>query len=33
MQGKRYAITEIGVENLADRFVEVAEHDKQFERW
>ena len=30
MQGNRYAITEIGVENLARRLVEVAEHDKQF---
>jgi hypothetical protein len=30
MQGNRYAITEIGVENLAKRLVEVAEHDKQF---
>ena len=30
MQGNRYAITEIGVENLAKRLVEVAEHDRQF---
>ena len=30
MQGNRYAITEIGVENLAKRLVEVAEHDQQF---
>jgi len=30
MQGNRYAITELGVENLAKRLVEVAEHDKQF---
>jgi len=30
MQGNRYAITEIGVENLAKRLVEVADHDKQF---
>jgi hypothetical protein len=30
MQGNRYAVTEIGVENLARRLVEVAEHDKQF---
>ncbi len=30
MQGNRYAITEIGVENLAKRLVEVAQHDKQF---
>jgi len=30
MQGNRYAITENGVENLARRLVEVAEHDKQF---
>jgi outer membrane lipoprotein-sorting protein len=30
MQGNRYAITEIGVENLAKRLVEVAEHDKGF---
>ena len=30
MQGNRYPITEIGVENLARRLVEVAEHDKQF---
>jgi hypothetical protein len=30
MQGNRYAITEIGVENLARRLVEVAEHDKKF---
>jgi len=30
MQGNRYPITEIGVENLAKRLVEVAEHDKQF---
>jgi hypothetical protein len=30
MQGNRYAVTEIGVENLAKRLVEVAEHDKQF---
>ncbi len=30
MQGNRYAITEIGVENLARRLVEVAEHDRQF---
>jgi hypothetical protein len=30
MAGNRYPITEIGVENLAKRLVEVAEHDKQF---
>ena len=30
MQGNRYPITEIGVENLAERLVEVAKHDKQF---
>jgi hypothetical protein len=30
MQGNRYPITEIGVENLARRLVEVAEHDKKF---
>jgi len=30
MQGNRYPITEIGVENLARRLAEVAEHDKQF---
>jgi hypothetical protein len=30
MTGNRYPITEIGVENLAKRLVEVAEHDKQF---
>jgi hypothetical protein len=30
MQGNRYPITELGVENLAKRLVEVAEHDKQF---
>jgi hypothetical protein len=30
MQGNRYAITEIGVENLARRLVEVAEHDRHF---
>jgi hypothetical protein len=30
MQGNRYPVTEIGVENLAKRLVEVAEHDKQF---
>ncbi len=30
MQGNRYSVTEIGVENLAKRLVEVAEHDKQF---
>ena len=30
MQGNRYPVTEIGVENLARRLVEVAEHDKQF---
>ena len=30
MQGNRYPITEIGVENLAKRLVEVAKHDKQF---
>jgi outer membrane lipoprotein-sorting protein len=30
MQGNRYAVTEIGVENLAKRLVEVAQHDKQF---
>jgi hypothetical protein len=30
MTGNRYAITEIGVENLAMRLVEVAEHDKNF---
>ena len=28
--GNRYPITEIGVENLAERLVEVAQHDKQF---
>ena len=30
MAGNRYPVTEIGVENLAKRLVEVAEHDKQF---
>jgi hypothetical protein len=30
MQGNRYPITEIGMENLARRLVEVAEHDRQF---
>jgi hypothetical protein len=30
MEGQRYPITEIGVENLASRLVEVAEHDAQF---
>jgi hypothetical protein len=30
MEGQRYPITEIGVENLASRLVEVAEHDSQF---
>lgn len=30
MQGNRYPITELGVENLAKRLVEVAQHDKQF---
>ena len=30
MQGNRYPITEIGVENLAERLVEVAKHDSQF---
>jgi hypothetical protein len=30
MQGNRYPVTEIGMENLARRLVEVAEHDKQF---
>jgi hypothetical protein len=30
MEGQRYPITEIGVENLARRLVEVAEHDAQF---
>jgi hypothetical protein len=30
MQGNRYPITELGVENLAKRLVEVAEHDKKF---
>ena len=30
MQGNRYAITELGVENLARRLVEVAEHDRHF---
>ena len=30
MQGQRYAITELGVENLARRLVEVAEHDRQY---
>ena len=30
MQGNRYPITEIGVENLAERLVEVAKHDRQF---
>jgi len=30
MTGNRYPITEFGVERLAERLVEVAEHDKQF---
>ena len=30
MAGNRYPITELGVENLTRRLVEVAEHDKQF---
>jgi hypothetical protein len=30
MTGNRYAITELGVENLARRLVEVAEHDSKF---
>lgn len=30
MQGNRYAITELGVQNLARRLVEVAEHDRHF---
>jgi len=30
MTGNRYSVTEIGVENLAKRLVEVAQHDKQF---
>ncbi|NCA12070.1 DUF1571 domain-containing protein [bacterium] len=30
MAGNRYPITELGVENLTKRLVEVAEHDKQF---
>lgn len=30
MQGNRYPITELGVENLTRRLVEVAEHDRQF---
>ena len=30
MQGNRYAITEIGVENLGRRLVEVAEHESHF---
>ena len=30
MEGQRYPITEIGVENLASRLVEVAEHDARF---
>ncbi|MFM8579539.1 MAG: DUF1571 domain-containing protein [Planctomycetaceae bacterium] len=30
MAGQRYAITEIGVENLARRLLEVAQHDRQF---
>ena len=30
MQGNRYPIDEFGVENLAKRLVEVAQHDKQF---
>jgi hypothetical protein len=30
MEGQRYPVTEIGVENLARRLVEVAEHDSQF---
>ena len=30
MDGQRYPITEIGVQNLAQRLVEVAEHDAQF---
>ena len=31
MAGQRYPITELGVENLTKRLVEVAEHDKQFD--
>lgn len=30
MAGNRYPITELGVENLTKRLVEVADHDKQF---
>jgi len=30
MEGQRYPITEIGVQNLAHKLVEVAEHDSQF---
>ena len=30
MAGNRYPITELGVENLTKRLVEVAQHDKQF---
>ena len=30
MAGNRYPITELGVENLTKRLIEVAEHDKQF---
>ena len=30
MAGNRYPITELGVENLTKRLLEVAEHDKQF---
>jgi hypothetical protein len=30
MAGQRYPITEIGVENLARRLLEVAQHDRQF---
>ena len=30
MAGNRYPITELGVENLTKRLVEVAEHDRQF---
>ena len=30
MQGNRYPVTELGVENLTRRLIEVAEHDSQF---
>ena len=30
MAGNRYPITELGIENLTKRLIEVAEHDKQF---